>query len=338
MKKVAKRSIVFVTVFAMALAAFVAFAPQSAYAAEITIRFVVGDTAFSVNGVSDTLDAAPFNQDGRVMVPLRQIGEAIGADTIAFEDNTAIIDDIRLPIGVELAGGMGTPVIVEGRTFVPLGYIAAAIGATPRWDGANSAAYIYVGGEPPTPAAAADPTPAATVAAGENSPGIHVANSIIGDSSVSGAMVVIGNDESVWPFSAGNEYGDRAFIPVAGETYRISFNVTNHFNGGWRVRWARGTDIFGTRANTDGDYAVVNDYPVSPNTVATVIPAHFNQNVERGETYTLVVEITLDGDQQPEGLIGNIGLTGTAGESSFDVNWVTVEHNGEVIAQWHFGQ
>lgn len=109
-----------------------------------TLRFVVGSTTYSTNGVSGTLEAAPFNQDGRVMVPLRQIGEAIGAAVIAFEDNTAIIDDIRLPIGVELAGGMGTPVIVEGRTFVPLGYIAQRIGATPRWDGAANAAYIYI--------------------------------------------------------------------------------------------------------------------------------------------------------------------------------------------------
>ena len=108
------------------------------------LRFVVGSTSYTVNDNTSTLDAAPFNQDGRVMVPLRQIGEAIGAANIAFEDNTAIIDDIRLPIGQELTGGMGTPVIVDGRTFVPLGYIAQRIGATPRWDGDINAAFIYI--------------------------------------------------------------------------------------------------------------------------------------------------------------------------------------------------
>ncbi|MCL2373182.1 MAG: stalk domain-containing protein [Defluviitaleaceae bacterium] len=134
---------------------------------DAVLRFAVGSTTYTINGVAGTLDAAPFNQDGRVMVPLRQIGEAIGAAVIAFEDNTAIIDNIRLPIGVALAGGMGTPVIVDGRTFVPLGYIAGRIGATPRWDGAASAAYIYIGEAPtpppapPTPAAAPTPTPAA---------------------------------------------------------------------------------------------------------------------------------------------------------------------------------
>ena len=125
--------------FAVIFAVIAAFTPATLHANEGTVlRFVVGSTTFSVDGTDGTLDAAVFNQDGRVMVPLRQIGEAIGAATIAFEDNTAIIDDIRLPIGVALAGGMGTPVIVEGRTFVPLGYIAQAIGASARYG--NSAA------------------------------------------------------------------------------------------------------------------------------------------------------------------------------------------------------
>lgn len=124
-------------------------APATAPAgAEGVLTFTVGSTTYTANGVAGTLDAAPFNADGRVMVPLRQIGEAINADTIAFEDNTAIIvaGDVRieLPIGVEIAGGMGTPVIVEGRTFVPLGYIAGRIGATPRWDGAANTAFIYL--------------------------------------------------------------------------------------------------------------------------------------------------------------------------------------------------
>jgi len=316
--------------------AFAAFAPVSLMAAEETVlRFEVGSTTFHSNGVAGTLDAAPFNQDGRVMVPLRQIGEAIGAAVIAFEDNTAIIDEIRLPIGVPLAGGMGTPVIVDGRTFVPLGFIAGEIGATPRWDGAAQAAYIYIGVEPATAPTPAEPTPVAGGGAtgqaptGENTPGILVAAG-----ETAGAMIVTGSDTSVWPFSAGNEEGYVAFVPVPGETYRVSFNITNRFNAGWRVRWAVGPNIFGTNANTAADYEIVNSYPVSPNAVATVVPAHFNVGVDRGETYTLVVDVYFDGSQQADGLIGNIGLTGTAGESSFDVNWITVEHNGVIIAQW----
>ena len=163
----------------------------------------------------------------------------------------------------------------------------------------------------------------------DNTPGIIIANQTEG-SEISGAMIIIGNDESAWPYSTSNDNGDVAFTPIPGETYRISFNVANRHADGWRIRWARSPSIFGD--NTAGDYEIVNAYPVDPETVATVIPAHFNQNVERGETVTLVVEITFDGTEEPDGLIGNIGLTGTAGVSSFTVNWITVEHDGEVIA------
>ena len=112
------------------------------------LRFTVGSTTFTRDAETGLeMDAPPFNYDGRVMVPLRQIGEAFGAD-LAFEDNTAFITagdvSLELPIGVAIAGNMGTPVIVEGRTFVPLGFIAAELGATARWDGDTNSAYIYL--------------------------------------------------------------------------------------------------------------------------------------------------------------------------------------------------
>ena len=150
MKRVVKRSIVPLMVFAMVFSAIVLM-PIVAYAeaGETILRFVVGSTTYTRNGQSLTIEAAPFNQDGRVMVPLRAVGEALNAE-FAFENNVAYVRppgaaEIRLPIGEALPGGMGTPVIVEGRTFVPLGFIANEIDATPRWDGDASAAYIYVG-------------------------------------------------------------------------------------------------------------------------------------------------------------------------------------------------
>lgn len=146
---------------ALIIMALFAFIPASVYAQAITLRFGVGSSTYTRNGTPITIEAAPFNQDGRVMVPLRAIGEALNA-TFAFENNTAIVDTgafrLELPIGVSLAGGMGTPVIVEGRTFVPLGFIAETIGATPRWDGGANAAYIYINAttsQPPATLAAA---------------------------------------------------------------------------------------------------------------------------------------------------------------------------------------
>jgi len=41
-----------------------------------------------------------------------------------------------------LPGGLGAPMIVDERTFVPLRYVAENLGASVRWDGDTSTAYI----------------------------------------------------------------------------------------------------------------------------------------------------------------------------------------------------
>ena len=82
------------------------------------------------------------------MVPLRVIGEALGATDL---DLTAGVVSfvlggrtITMTVGQSLPGGMGTPVIIANRTFVPLAYIIEEMGATARWDGTARAAYIYI--------------------------------------------------------------------------------------------------------------------------------------------------------------------------------------------------
>jgi hypothetical protein len=47
-----------------------------------------------------------------------------------------------LTIGVALPNNMGTPVIVNNRTYVPLAYVAEMLGAVTRWDGERQAVYI----------------------------------------------------------------------------------------------------------------------------------------------------------------------------------------------------
>jgi len=119
----------------------------AAPAGSTELRFVVGQTTYTRNGQSFPLDAAPYNKDGRVMVPLRQVGEALSAElnwdgATSTATLTAGGRSVSVTIGVEIPGGMGTPEIVNERTFVPLGYIATAVGGTPQWDGANNTAII----------------------------------------------------------------------------------------------------------------------------------------------------------------------------------------------------
>jgi len=162
--------------------------------------------------------------------------------------------------------------------------------------------------------------------------------------------IIIGAGRDAWPFADaqpadedGAHDGGRLFDPVPGATYRISYNVQSDGDagaGGWRVRWM--STSYGYPTYTPGDAEVVNAYEVAPGQVATVIPAHFNQGFAPGGRYTLVVEITLDGDQSYNELIGNITLRGTAGSSEWFARGVTVErltggHGSdvaEVVLEW----
>jgi hypothetical protein len=107
---------------------------------------------FSNNGVHTLLEVAPFITDGRTMVPFRAIATALGAEVDWEEPTRTVIflrDGItrRLPVGTPLLNQvgeyMGTPVIVDGRTLVPLQYVSVAFGAEVRWDPVARAIYIY---------------------------------------------------------------------------------------------------------------------------------------------------------------------------------------------------
>jgi len=113
-----------------------------------TLRFTINSASFTDSGTTYDLEAAPFIAYDRTMVPLRVIIEALGATNLDFTAGVVSFilngETITMTINQPLPGGMGTPVIVEGRTFVPLAYIANEMGATARWDGAARAAYIYI--------------------------------------------------------------------------------------------------------------------------------------------------------------------------------------------------
>jgi hypothetical protein len=82
------------------------------------------------------------------MVPLRIIAEALGAE-VNWDNATRTVtiatreEKITLTIDIPLPDDMGTPVIVNGLTFVPVRYVSEALGATVRWDGENNAVYVY---------------------------------------------------------------------------------------------------------------------------------------------------------------------------------------------------
>jgi len=111
------------------------------------IMLVLGQTAYTVNSITYYANAAPFISDGRTMVPLRVVAEALGAevDWIGETRTATIVGNgvsLALPLDVPLPNNMGTPTSVGGRTFVPLAYVAEMLGATVGWDGATQTVTI----------------------------------------------------------------------------------------------------------------------------------------------------------------------------------------------------
>lgn len=119
------------------------------YIARVTMSLVIGSPTVNLNNEFKTLEAAPFiSKKGVTMVPLRFISEAFKA-TVAWDPvfRAVTIDlngkTLRVQVGFMTADVNGksfplqdAPVIVNGRTFVPLRFIAENFGAQVDWNGA----------------------------------------------------------------------------------------------------------------------------------------------------------------------------------------------------------
>lgn len=98
-----------------------------------------------LDGQTLSFDVAPVNENGRVMVPMRAIFEALGAE-IQWNGNTKTITatkgstTILLTIGKTTATVNGKSVslavpakLMNERTFVPLRFVAEALGCDVNW-------------------------------------------------------------------------------------------------------------------------------------------------------------------------------------------------------------
>lgn len=116
--------------------------------------------------VSVTLDGTLLPTDGqiihgRTLVPFRSIFEALGAgvdwdsetrkvtaargrDSLALTIGSQVVEWRRSIIKVDVA-----PVIVDGRTLVPLRFIAQALGLHVRWDGATRTVHLETSPDDP---------------------------------------------------------------------------------------------------------------------------------------------------------------------------------------------
>lgn len=119
----------------------------------VRLEFYIGKPVVYVNGITVKMEVAPFIKDGRTFVPIRYIAEPFGAQVIwnGNERKVTLIHKkfIELWIGNPQAMIDGTPIyidpantsvapfIMDGRTLLPLRFVAEAFGATVSWDPAT---------------------------------------------------------------------------------------------------------------------------------------------------------------------------------------------------------
>lgn len=105
-----------------------------------SLRFAIGSSAFTQNGITKENDVSPFIENNRTLVPLRAIAEGLGA-IVSWngEQQTANLklnnNNISLTIGETGPGLDIPPRIVNNRTFVPMRYVSEMLGANVVWDG-----------------------------------------------------------------------------------------------------------------------------------------------------------------------------------------------------------
>lgn len=107
-----------------------------------------------VYGENIDFDVNPFIKDGRSLAPVRQISESLGS-SVEWKGNqsTVILHrsgfTIKMKIGNETAHVNNNPVkldvppqIVNGRTFLPIRFIAESLNEPIYWDGDTRTVYI----------------------------------------------------------------------------------------------------------------------------------------------------------------------------------------------------
>lgn len=108
-----------------------------------------------VNGKEPTMDVRPVIKEGRTLVPVRAISEALGAD-IAWDEATQTVTIVRdgitvvLTLGSNIALVNGEEVVldvtadtIEGRTMVPARFVSTALQAIVAWEPTTETVVIY---------------------------------------------------------------------------------------------------------------------------------------------------------------------------------------------------
>jgi hypothetical protein len=124
----------------------VTYATASSAPSSLYVVLTIGSTDMEVNGLTRKLDAAPFIKDGRTLLPIRALIEALGGSVqwnASTRTATVMLGSrtVALTIGstTALVNGKAitldvAPMIVGSRTFLPLRAVAENLGLDLAWE------------------------------------------------------------------------------------------------------------------------------------------------------------------------------------------------------------
>lgn len=117
---------------------------------DLNMVFTVGSKTFTVNGQAQNMDAAPYIKNGRTYLPMRYVAQALGINnsSIMWKDGTASFTASGKVVSVKIgsktmtindaAVPIDTPSeILNGRTMLPVKWIATAFDVNVNWDAAT---------------------------------------------------------------------------------------------------------------------------------------------------------------------------------------------------------
>lgn len=116
----------------------------------VTLEFFIGKGTYNVNGAVTAMDVSPIIKENRTLLPIRFVTEAIGANIQWFDAEKKVLikqgsTTIELWIGKNQAKLNGQsvsidpdnnsvmPLVVNGRTMLPLRFIAEKLGCDVKW-------------------------------------------------------------------------------------------------------------------------------------------------------------------------------------------------------------
>jgi len=117
---------------------------------QVILEFFIGKGTYSVNGAASAMDVSPIIKESRTLLPIRFVTEAIGANIQWLDAEKKVLINqgnttIELWIGKNQARINGKsvnidsdnasvmPLIVNGRTMMPLRFIAENLGCKVEW-------------------------------------------------------------------------------------------------------------------------------------------------------------------------------------------------------------